>query len=156
MRKWKGLFSLHFKMLTRFLRTEWDSGKVPKAFMCHKALYPQCVFSQSASKTPIVPQEMYVPLSSLSLLSPPHATGSSTSASSLPLPPLPQGAWETLPCHQSPRTGMPWSCQGDLEQSPCNFSQRVHSHNMNGNDFLSIDGEGGRPGRRKGRKDRKG
>lgn len=68
----RGLFPLHFKMLTRLLRTEWPSGKVPRAFMCHKALYPQSVFSQSASKTPIVPREMYVPLSSCSPLSPPR------------------------------------------------------------------------------------
>lgn len=61
-------------------------------------------------------------------------------------PPLHQGAWETLLCHRSPRTGMPRSCQGNLEQSACNFSQRVCAHNMNGNDFLSIDGQGGREG----------
>lgn len=142
-------------MLTRLLGAEWGSGKLPRAFMYHKALCPQCVFSQSASKTPIVPREMYVPLSfhCCSLL---H-----TLLAPAPLPPLflclpSPGGLGNSAVPPVPTTGMPWGCQGDLEQSPCNFSQRVRSHNMNGNDFLSTDGEGGRLGRRKGRKERRG
>ena len=58
--------------------------------MCHRPLYPQCVLSQAASKTPIIPREMYVPLSSCSLLSLPHGCWlrhlGLLSSSSLPLP----------------------------------------------------------------------
>lgn len=130
--------------------------KGPQSFHLSQSIVSSaCLFTVSQQNPHCPEGDVCAPFIPL-LLSPPHAAGSSTSASSLPLLPSPGGLGNSA-VPPVPSTGIPWGCQGDLEQSPCNSSQRVRSHNMNGNDFLSTDGEGRREaGEREGKKRKKG
>lgn len=90
----RGLFSLLFNMLTRFLRAEWDSGKVLNGEAIKFAPKLSCVtghcilkvsFHSRPAKLPLSHGRCMCPFHPASALSSTRCWPRSTSASSLPL-----------------------------------------------------------------------